>query len=139
MKSPILLFYCLLPSVGLAQALIPDSTHRNPSGCARVCDLAVPRGSATATELAEQDIQAKMPYLIHLSGEAYMRPTPAQVAFQKQFSVRYYQVGCLIRSVEDASVYNSRIFDYLQATYGKTWRRKVWASVAGWEEWKRSH
>lgn len=119
--------------------LAPAAQRQQPSDCARVSDLQVARGTESATALAEQDIQAHTPYLIILSGEAFTRLTPAHRAFEQRFNVKYHQVGCLVRSVDEAVDYNTRVFAYLHTTYGKAWRRKIWASVAGWEEWKRSH
>lgn len=139
---PALLLALGTPAACYAQAadsvLLSSAEHAAPSGCARVCDLSVARGTETVAALAEQDIRANTPYLIVLSGEAITR-IPTQASFEKHFHVQYRQVGCLVRSVDEAIEYNNYTFAYLQTTYGKAWQQKAWADVAGLDEWKRSH
>lgn len=117
-------------SAGLAR-----SNRMNQSGCQQLLWLTNDSSGAAAASLAERDIQAGTPYLILTSGEAPVVIT-TDAAFERQFHIDYFEMGCISPAPAAVQAYNSRIFAYLQATYGKAWRRRVRPDVVGLKQWK---
>jgi len=141
MKLFVLLLCCVAPVACLAQVdstLLDRSTRMNQSGCRQVYWVEQADNCAAATSLAERDVRANTPFLILSSGEAPVMFT-TDAAFEKRFKAEYYEMGCIAPPAACALAYNCRIFDYLQATYGKTWQRQVRKDVIGLKEWKRQH
>jgi hypothetical protein len=91
-----------------------------------------------ASILAERDIRANAPFLLVASGIAPVVYT-SDAAFEGQFRVRYFDEGCTGPSRACLMTYNQRVFNYLQATYGKRWQRVVRKDVVGLKEWRRKH
>jgi hypothetical protein len=91
-----------------------------------------------ASILAERDIRANAPFLLVASGIAPV-VYASDAAFEGQFRVRYFDEGCTGPSHACLMSYNQRVFNYLQATYGKRWQRVVRKDVVGLKEWKRKH
>jgi hypothetical protein len=138
MKWPLLLSCCLISLASWAQidsTLLARSTRMNQSGCQQLYWLTNDPAGAAAVALAERDIQAGTPYLILTSGEAPVVIT-TDAAFERQFKVDYFEMGCISPPSAAVRAYNARIFAYLQATYGKTWRRRVRPDVVGLSHWK---
>lgn len=109
------------------------STRMNQSGCQQL--LWLPDGSSsTAAALAERDIQAGTPFLILTSGEAPITLT-TDAAFERQFKVEYFEMGCVSPYPASVRAYNARMFAYLQATYGKAWHRRIRSDVVGLAQW----
>lgn len=107
------------------------------SGCQQLFWLPADPSGAAATALAERDIQAGTPFLVLTSGEApIVRTTDA--AFERQFHVEYFEMGCTSPSPVAVRAYNARIAAYLQTTYGRAWRRRVRSDVVGVRA-ERSH
>ena len=138
MKWLLLLSCCFGSLASWAQvdaALLARSTRMNQSGCRQLLWLTHDSSGAAAVALAERDIQAGTPFLILSSGEAPVVIT-TDAAFERRFNVDYFEMGCISPLVAVMQAYNARIFAYLQATYGKAWRRRVRPDVVGLREWK---
>lgn len=119
-----------IDSAGLAR-----SNRMNQSGCQQLLWLTNDPSGAAAVALAERDIQAGTPYLILASGEAPVVIT-TDATFERQFNVAYFEMGCISPPPAAMRAYNMRTFAYLQATYGKAWRRRVRRDVVGLTPWK---
>jgi hypothetical protein len=138
MKWLLLLSCCLVSLTSCAQVdstLLARSTRMNQSGCQQLYWLTDDPSGTAAVALAERDIQAKTPFLILVSGEAPVTIT-TDAAFERQFQVAYFEMGCISPNPAGVRAYNARIFAYLQATYGKAWRRRVRPDVVGLAHWK---
>ena len=52
--------------------------------------------------------------------------------FQEKYHVGYNVFGCIAPDLDEClKVYNKTIFEYLDKTYGKKWRRDVRKDVIG--------
>jgi hypothetical protein len=134
-----LLLTCFLVSLASSaqvdSTLLARSTRMNQSGCQQLHWLPDDPAGTAAVALAERDIQAKTPFLILVSGEAPVAIT-TDAAFEQQFKIEYYEMGCISPSPVSVRAYNARMFAYLQATYGKAWRRRIRPDVVGLSHWK---
>jgi hypothetical protein len=106
------------------------STRLDQAGCQQLQWLRDDPAGTAAVALAERDIQAKTPFLLLVSGGAPVVIT-TDAAFERQFQVNYVELGCISPPLASVRAYNARMFAYLQATYGKTWRRHVRPDVVG--------
>lgn len=76
-------------------------------------------------EMALTDIQAKKPTILLHSGYAPVVYTTDK-AFEKRFEIKYFDFGCVAGDrLECLIAYNKTIFDYLDKTYGKRWRKEI--------------
>ena len=57
--------------------------------------------------------------------------------FRNKFAVFYYDFGCISPDVECMTRYNYLVFDYLSATYGKTWRKEIRKDAIGLKGWRK--
>ena len=133
MKWFLFLAACLVSLASRAQvdsAGLARSTRMTRSGCRQLFWLPDDPSGAAATALAERDIQQGTPFLVLASGEApVVRTTDA--AFERQFRVEYFEMGCLSPRPAAVRAYNARIAAYLQTTYGRAWWRRVRPDVVG--------
>lgn len=138
MKWPVFVSCCLVSLASWAQVdstTLARSARMNQSGCRQLHWLPDGPSATAAVTLAERDIQAGTPFLILASGEApIMMATDA--AFERQFKVEYFEMGCISPNLANMRAYNARMFAYLHATYGKAWRRRVRPDVVGLAQWR---
>lgn len=128
---------CLVSLASWAQVdstTLARSARMNQSGCQQLNWLLDGRSGTAATALAERDIQAGTPFLILASGGAPVVIT-TDAAFERQFKVEYFEMGCTSPNLVSMRAYNARMFAYLQATYGKAWRRRIRSDVVGLAQW----
>jgi hypothetical protein len=63
---------------------------------------------------------------------------PAEVVrqerFEQQYGIQYHSYGCISPSSAGMRAYNQWVFQYLDATYGRQWRKTVRADVLGLEK-----
>jgi hypothetical protein len=138
MKWLVFVTCCLVSLASWAQAdsaMLARSARINQSGCQQLRWLPDGSSGTAATTLAERDIQAGTPFLILASGEAPVRIT-TDAAFERQFKVEYFEMGCISPDIASMRAYNARMFAYLQGTYGKAWRRRVRPDVVGLAQWR---
>jgi hypothetical protein len=133
------LFTCCLVSLAswaqVDSTTLARSVRMDQSGCQQLYWLPVGSASTAAAALAERDIQAGTPFLILASGGAPAVIT-TDAAFERQFKVEYFEMGCISPNLASMRAYNARMFAYLQATYGKTWRRRVRPDIIGLGKWR---
>ncbi len=79
---------------------------------------------------ALNDIQQKQVKLLLIGGVA---PTviQGQEKFEQQYGLQYHDYGCMPPEADSVKAYNKTIFRYLDATYGKQWRKQVRKDVPG--------
>ena len=130
---PALLLTLSTPAACYAQGRVAPSSA---SGCQQLPFILGDCSQARA--LAERDIQAGAPFLVLASGLA-PATHPQDCLFEHRYQIYYFDEGCTAPAREYMVTYNYRIFDYLQATFGKQWRRAVRPDVVGYKEWKRKH
>jgi len=131
-----MLLTCLLPLACVGQAPLPAKASQ--PGCAQLLFISPAANCAQAAVLAQRDVQAHTPFLLLASGIAPVVFT-TDSAFTQQFRVQYYEQGCSSAALACMLAYNYYVFDYLQATYGKAWQRKVRKDVVGLRQWQRQH
>ncbi|MCB0476410.1 MAG: hypothetical protein KDC69_12085 [Flavobacteriaceae bacterium] len=51
--------------------------------------------------------------------------------FSRKYKVQFIEFGCEAIAPESLTSYNSTVFDYLDKTYGKKWRKKIRKDVVG--------
>ncbi|WP_436516105.1 hypothetical protein [Ekhidna sp. To15] len=91
-----------------------------------------------ANRFANDDIANGEIYLILHSGEA---PTvySTDSDFEKNFSVLYYEFGCVGPEQDVAEAYDSVVFEHLQQNFGKDWRKRIRKDVVGFKTWKKKN
>ena len=82
---------------------------------------------------AQYDQRYARPKLFIVGGIA-----PAEVVgqerFEQQYGIQYHSYGCISPSSAGMRAYNQWVFQYLDATYGRQWRKTVRADVLGLEK-----
>jgi hypothetical protein len=82
---------------------------------------------------AQYDQRYARPRLLIVGGIA-----PAEVVrqetFEQQYGIQYHSYGCISPSSAGMRAYNQWVFQYLDATYGRQWRKTVRADVLGLEK-----
>ena len=89
-----------------------------------------------AQELARNDIQRGIPFLLVQSGIA-PRVYTTDSLFENRFKVYYHELGCTGPDEELINAYNIEIFIFLDKMYGKEWRKSIRKDVIGFKSWKR--
>ena len=84
-----------------------------------------------STETALKDIQSKRPMVLLQSGIA-----PGVYSSDNKFEIKYQisfrEFGCVVADRQECLIaYNRTIFDYLDKTYGKKWRREIRRDAIG--------
>lgn len=87
---------------------------------------------------AQYDQRYARPKLLIVGGIA-----PAEVVgqekFEQPYGIQYHSYGCISPSSAGMRAYNQWVFHYLDATYGRQWRKTVRADVLGLEKkWYQS-
>lgn len=90
------------------------------------------------TLAAEKDIKNNEIRLLLIGSIVPIMNTDEDNQFEKTFSLKYYDYGCTPPAVECVMDYNQRIFQYLDATYGKEWRKSVRKDIPGLKEYRRN-
>jgi hypothetical protein len=85
---------------------------------------------AVGRQNALNDIQQKQVKLLLIGGEAPV-VQQGQEHFERQYGLQYHDYGCISPEADSVKAYNKTIFSYLDATYGKQWRREVRNDVLG--------
>lgn len=81
-------------------------------------------------QTALNDIQQKQVKLLLIGGIA-PKVYQGQEGFEKQYGLQYHDYGCMPPEADSVKAYNKTIFRYLDATYGKQWRKQVRKDVLG--------
>lgn len=119
----------------LAQAPQITTEQLNSSGASKLYFAA---DVERAQELAQEDIQRKLPFLLLRSGEApvvYMQDS----IFERKYQVFYYEYGCLAPDQEFMEAYNAVVFDHLEEHYGRKWKSTIRKDVVGLKSWKKEN
>lgn len=74
---------------------------------------------------AISDIESGSPRLIVKGGIAPLANTKKDYLFEKRYGIKYHISGCEAEPFPCIQDYNLVIFDYLDKTYGKSWRIDV--------------
>lgn len=81
-------------------------------------------------DLAQSDINAGRPRLL-LSGGITPIIYTTDEEFEKKYQVKYFDFGCIAIPDECILAYNSEIFQHLDTTFGKEWRKEIRKDVIG--------
>lgn len=87
--------------------------------------------SQFSIERALRDIQAKKPLILLQGGIAPVVYTTDK-AFESSYKIFYNDFGCVAGDRQECLIaYNKTIFDYLDKTYGKKWRKEIRKDAIG--------
>lgn len=81
-------------------------------------------------EIAKKDIKEGKPRLLIRGGIAPIIQS-GQQDFEKKYKISYSDFGCMQDPSECTKKYNEVIFEYLDNTYGNSWRKEVRDDVIG--------
>jgi hypothetical protein len=82
-------------------------------------------------EKALKDIQSNRPAILLQSGIAPVVYT-ADKDFEERYKVTFYDFGCVAADRQEClTAYNKIVFEYLDKTYGKKWRREIRRDAIG--------
>jgi len=138
MKAVCAMFFWFLPLTVLCQKQSVAYEKADGSGCAQILYTPADSCGKKAVQLAENDIARGWPFLLAGGGFGAKVDRPSDKRFEQKLHLRYFYEGCFTSPAECRRLYNSRIFQYLQSTYGKTWWEGIRGDVIGFEEWKKS-
>ena len=134
MKSTLITSFLLILSVlsfGQARELT-DEDHNSSGAIKLIFETEISR----AQELAKQDIEKGIPFLLIQSGIAPVVYTSDSI-FENQFKAYYFEQGCTGPNNELMKAYNIEIFKFLDKEYGKKWRKSIRKDAIGFKKWKR--
>tara|TARA_R110002072_G_scaffold302065_1_gene483659 strand:- start:1957 stop:2382 length:426 start_codon:yes stop_codon:yes gene_type:complete len=57
--------------------------------------------------------------------------------FENKYGIYFFDFGCVPPSEKCVIEYNSKVFDYLEKTYGEKWKKEIRDDVIGFKEWKK--
>jgi len=82
-------------------------------------------------ERALTDIKANKAAILLQTGIAPVVYTTDK-DFEKRYNVTFYDFGCVVADRQDCLIaYNRTVFEYLDKTYGKKWRKKIRRDAIG--------
>jgi hypothetical protein len=82
-------------------------------------------------EKASKDIQANKPSVLLQGGIAPIVYTTDKV-FERKYNVVFYDFGCVAADSQECLLaYNKTIFEYLDRTFGKKWRKEIRKDAIG--------
>ena len=82
-------------------------------------------------EKALKDIQANKPTILLHSGDAPIVYTTDK-NFERKYNVIFYDFGCVAADSQECIIaYNRAIFEYLDSTFGKKWRKEIRKDAIG--------
>jgi hypothetical protein len=85
-------------------------------------------------EQALKDIKEKKPAVLFQSGGA-VTANSNDISFQKKYKVFFQDFGCIAGDWNECMIeYNKTIFNYLDKTYGKKWRREIRNDAIGFTD-----
>ncbi|MBK7957886.1 MAG: carboxypeptidase regulatory-like domain-containing protein [Bacteroidetes bacterium] len=87
----------------------------------------------TNRKKAFRDIESKKIFLYLKGGGIFRESTLTNLdsAFENKFNLNYKIRGCSRFKEDNDSEYNHTIFEYLDKTYGKVWRKSVRKDIVG--------
>jgi hypothetical protein len=92
----------------------------------------IPQACDVNEKIAKLEIKQGHPRLLLIGGIAPPYVV-GQESFEGNFNVKYYDFGCTPPDSECVMAYNKIIFNYLDKTYGRRWRKKVRTDVIGYK------
>ncbi len=78
---------------------------------------------------AEKDWKNENPKLLLFGSIAPIGNSASDTKFEKKYGIEYFDFGCEPPIQECIKVYNERIFELMDKSYGRKWRRKVRSDV----------
>ena len=87
-------------------------------------------------ELFKKDLGNKTIFLFLQGGIAPMVYTTDN-AFENKYGIYFHDFGCVSPDYNCIIKYNSKVFDYLNKTYGNKWKREIRKDVIGLKEWNK--
>jgi len=73
--------------------------------------------------------QADKPKLLIVGSIAPIAISTSDTKFEKKYGIKYFDFGCTPTIAECIKIYNERIFELMDKTYGMKWRKKVRSDV----------
>ena len=73
--------------------------------------------------------QAEKPKLLIVGSIAPIAISTSDTKFEKKYGIKYFDFGCTPTIAECIKIYNERIFELMDKTYGMKWRKKVRSDV----------
>ena len=86
--------------------------------------------------IAEQDIQIQSVSILIVGGIAPSE-YESDEHFEKKYEIKYFDYGCISADRECMLIYNFRVFDFLSAKFGKSWKKEIRKDVYGLKDWKK--
>jgi len=127
MKAFMIFTILLFPFFGHTQIIKITDDQINESGASK---LIFAENLAKAADLAQSDIEKKIPFLLLQGGIApVIYSTDNQ--FQEKYKIYYYEFGCTGLNYKFAAEYNKIMFGYLTQKYGNKWIRIIRKDVIG--------
>ena len=92
-------------------------------------NLILKAGCEYSKEQAEKDWKNKTPKLLLVGSIAPTANSPTDTKFEKKYGIEYFDFGCEPPIEECIKIYNERIFELMDESYGIKWRKKVRSDV----------
>ena len=93
--------------------------------------MSIDKDCVFGREKALNDIQNKNPSIL-MQGGIVSVVKASDKDFEKKYKVSFWDFGCVVSDdIECLIAYNKTIFEYLDKTFGKVWRKEIRKDVIG--------
>lgn len=91
--------------------------------------LTLKAGCEYSRQQADKDWKNEKPKLLIVGSIAPIAISTSDTKFEKKYGIKYFDFGCTPTIAECIKIYNERIFELMDKTYGMKWRKKVRSDV----------
>lgn len=97
----------------------------------KITKMALDKDCVFGREKALKDIQNNSPSIL-MQGGIVSVIKASDKDFEKKYKVSFWDLGCVVSDdIECLIAYNKTVFEYLDKTVGKEWRREIRKDVIG--------
>ena len=89
----------------------------------------------STTKTLVKEVESRTIYIL---GGIAATITEEDLAFAKKYNIQYHDFGCLAPiNFEEYEAHNIKLFEKMNAVFGKQWQKEIKSSAMGFEKWRK--
>jgi hypothetical protein len=136
-KAILLFFFSVISQITFGQSRTLTDEEINNSTITKITFADTTRNCEVMYQWFKHDVANNTIFLFLQGGIAPVIYSDDK-GFESKYKVYFWDFGCTTPEQKCLISYNTKVFDYLTNTYGKTWMKKIRKDVIGFSEWQKN-